>query len=162
MNWIANESMKKLLRQCGDEQLNLPSVKVSALRELLFPPFRAVRDCVILSEMPAEELDAAFDQAMEKCFDKTDYEACNTETRIDCFFEDALSREQGFEIALLALETWAFQLKCMQPEARFCMILACDEDHTEIRFHKLREGESLWLNDDINHYTDGAIGYFIL
>ncbi|WP_204652491.1 hypothetical protein, partial [Gemmiger formicilis] len=37
---------------------------------------------------------------------------------------------QGFEIALLALETWAFQLKCMQPEARFCMILACDEDHT--------------------------------
>ena len=112
--------------------------------------------------MPAEELDAAFDQAMEKCFDKTDYEACNTETRIDCFFEDALSRKQGFEIALLALETWTLQLKCIQPEARFCMILACDEDYAEIRFHKLREGESPWLNDDISHYTDGAIGYFIL
>ena len=95
-------------------------------------------------------------------FDKTDYEACNTETRIDCFFEEALSQEQGFEIALLALETWALQLKCMQPEARFCMILSCDEDRTEIRFHKLREGESLWVGSDINQYTDGAIGYFLL
>ena len=47
---IANENMKKLLRQCGDEQLNLPSVKGFALRELLFPSFGSVRDCVILSD----------------------------------------------------------------------------------------------------------------
>lgn len=159
MHWVANEKMRRLLGQCENGQQIIPPIKGAACKELLFPAFKTVRDCVIISKTPAENLDAAFDHAIRMYFDKTDYEACNTETRIDCFFENKISMEQGFEIALLTIRAWALQLKAMQPESKFCMILSCDEDHTEIRFHKLRKGESMWLRDNVDDYADGAIGY---
>ena len=163
MNWIANENMERLLKHFDDEQyLDIPAIKVSALRNLMFPEFRQVKDCIIIEKESALELEKEFDKALEMYFDKTEYEACNTETRIDCFFESNISMEQGFELALLTLKAWTFQLKLMQPDSKFCMIVSCDEDHTEIRFHKIHEGEKMWLCDNINDYTEGAIGYFIV
>lgn len=163
MNWIANENMKRLLKQFGDEQyLDIPPMKISALRNLLFPEFKQVRDCIIIAKESALELEKGFDKALEMYFDKTEYETCNTETRIDCFFESEISMKQGVEMALLTIKVWAFQLKSMQPDSKFCMIISCDENHTEIRFHKIHKGERMWLSDNINDYTEGAIGYFIV
>lgn len=94
--------------------------------------------------------------------DKTGYEASNTETRINCFFENVISEITGVKIALIVLEVWAMRLKKMDPESKFCLIMCNDEDHVEIRLHKVRSEEDGWLLDDIETYKDGAVGYVIV
>ena len=163
-NWIANREMKKLLKDISDH----PSVEnlkfnFSELYDLFFPEFKKVKDCVIIAEESTSELEKFFDSAMEMYFDKTDYESSNTETRIDCHFEGKVSMKAGTQIALIALEIWALRLKQIDPDSKFCLIMCSDEDHVEIRFHKIRENEIKWLADDLESYQDGgAVGYVIV
>lgn len=63
---------------------------------------------------------------------------------------------------VMAIEIWAIRLKQMEPDSEFCFIMCSDEQHVEIRFHKLREDEIGWLSDDIEGYKDEAVGYLIL
>ena len=162
-NWIANREMKKLLKDVS----NHPSVEslkfnFSELYELFFPEFKKVKDCVIIAEESTSELEKFFDRAKEMSFNKTVYEAGCTETRIDCHFEGKVSMMAGTQIALIALEIWALRLKQIDPDSKFCLIMFSDEDHVEIRFHKVRENEIKWLGDDINSYKGGAVGYVIV
>lgn len=94
--------------------------------------------------------------------DKTGYEASNTETCINCFFEIRISMELGTKIALMALEVWILQLKSMEAQSNFCLIMSCNEDHVEIRFHKMHENEKMWLDEELENYKDGAVGYVIV
>ena len=50
----------------------------------------------------------------------------------------------------------------MEPESDFCMIMSCDEESVEIRFHKIHKGEIMWLDENLDNYKDGAIGYAIV
>ena len=40
--------------------------------------------------------------------------------------------------------------------------MSCNEDHVEIRFHKVRENEKMWLDEELENYKDGAVGYVIV
>ena len=94
--------------------------------------------------------------------DKTGYEASNTETRINCYFENEISMITGTQIALMVIEVWALKLKQMEPNSKFCFIMCSGEDHVEIRFHKVRNDEIKWLADDIESYKDDAVGYVVI
>ena len=83
----------------------------------------------------------------------------NSEVRINDYFENEISMETGTLIALLVIRMWALQLKELDPNATFCLIMSSDEDRVEIRFHKLRKEEPMGVADDIESYKDGAIGY---
>ena len=162
-NWVANREMKKLLKDIYDH----PSVEnlefnFLELYDLFFPKFKKVKDCVIIAEESVDELEMYFDKVMKTYKYKTWYEVDNTETRIDCYFEGKISMMAGTQIALIALEIWALRLKQMDPDSKFCLIMCSDEDHVEIRFHKVRENEIKWLADDINSYQGGAVGYVIV
>ena len=162
-NWIANSEMKKLLKDVS-EHSSVENLKFnfSELYDLFFPKFKKVKDCIIISKKSVDELEMFFDRAIEMSFNKTVYEAGSTETRIDCHFEGEISMMAGTQIALIALEIWALRLKQMDPDSKFCLIMCSDEDHVEIRFHKVRENEIKWLADDINSYQGGAVGYVIV
>ena len=88
-----------------------------------------------------EKLEAAFDKALEMYMDKTGYEATNTEIRLNSYFEKNIS---------------------MEPHSKFCLILSCDEEHVEIRFHKIHPGEKMWLDENLEDYPEEAIGYAIV
>ena len=109
-----------------------------------------------------EKLEAAFDKALEMYMDKTGYEASNTETRLNSYFEKNISVELGTKMALMVLEIWSLQLKNMEPHSKFCLILSCDEEHVEIRFHKIHPGEKMWLDENLENYPEEAIGYAIV
>lgn len=163
MNWVANKAMKKLLKNV---QNNLCTEKIEIsekkLEALFNPPLKKVNDCIIISKESSQFLEKYFKSAMEMYMDKTEYEACNNETRINCFVENNISMETGTRIALLVLNNWALKLKDLEGNANFCLIMCCDEDHVEIRFHKVRRTEISWLAEDIESYTDGAVGYTIV
>ena len=121
-----------------------------------------MKDCIIISKKSVNELEVFFDKVMEKYKYKTWYEAVNTDTRIDCYFEGKVSMMARTQIALIALEIWALRLKQMEPDSKFCLIMYGNEDRVEIRFHKIRENEIKWLADDLEGYQDDAVGYVIV
>lgn len=94
--------------------------------------------------------------------DRTGYEAGNTETRINSYFSNEISMVTGTQIALIVLEIWALQLKQIEPDSKFYLIMCSDENHVEIRFHKMYNGESMWLAENLECYEDGAVGYALL
>ena len=162
-NWVANREMERLLKDIS----NNPSVEslkfnFSELYDLFFPKFKKVKDCIIIAEESTDELEKFFDRAMEMYKYKAWYETSNTDTRIDCYFEDKVSMMARTQIALIALEIWALRLKQMDPDSKFCLIMSSNEDRVEIKFHKIRKNEIKWLGDDINSYKGGAVGYVIV
>lgn len=162
-NWVANREMKRLLKDIS----NNPSVEslkfnFSELYDLFFPKFKKVKDCIIIAEESASELEKFFDKVMKSYRYKLCYETDNTETRIDCHFEGEVSMMAGTQIALIALEIWALRLKQMDPDSKFCLIMCSNEDRVEIRFHKVREDEGMLLVDDIDSYQGGGVGYVIV
>lgn len=161
--WVANKKMNNLLNDLSDPSPeDMFKMELGQLKKLFFPPFKQVRDCVLISETPVERLEQSFDKAIEMYIDKTGYEASNTETRINDFFENSISRGFGIQIACMVLEAWGLQLKKMEPQSRFCFIMSCDEDHVEIRFHKIRANESMWMAGALEDYKDEAVGYVMI
>lgn len=163
IRWITNRKMQKLLENISTlsdkEELQL---NIQQLKELLFPPFKQVKDCIIISKKPVDVLELAYDKSIELNTDKTGYEAYCSETRINTYFENNISMEAGTKIALMVLEIWALKLKELQPDSKFCLIIFSDESCVEIRFHKIHEGESMWLDEELEHYKDGAAGYALI
>lgn len=162
-NWITNNKMKKLLEYISTN-LNEEEIKlnVQQLARLVSPPLKKVKDCIIISEKNINILEENFDNAIKMYMDKTGYEANNTETRIDCYFEDKISMVTGTQIALIVIEVWKLKLKQIEPDSKFCIILCSDEECVEIRFHKVRDEENSWLLDNLEEYEDGAVGYVIV
>ena len=160
MEWIANLKMKQLLNRLADyESKEELRHNVKHLNELFNPPFKKVKDCILISKKDVKELENSLDSALDIYTDKTGYEVSNSEVRINDYFENEISMETGTLIALLVIRMWALQLKELDPNATFCLIMSSDEDRVEIRFHKLRKEEPMGVADDIESYKDGAIGY---
>ncbi|MBD5542326.1 MAG: hypothetical protein HDR00_14280 [Lachnospiraceae bacterium] len=160
MEWIANTQMKQLLNRLGDyESTEKLKLNMKHLNDLFCPPFKKVKDCILISKHSVEELEKSFNSAIEVYTDKTGYEFSVSEVRISDYFKNKISMETGTKIALLVIKMWILQLKELDPNATFCLIMSSDEDRVEIRFHKLREEEPKILADDIDSYKDGAIGY---
>lgn len=129
------------------------------------PSFKRVKDCIIIIiiiDKNIEVLEANFEDAVKIYMDKTGYEASNTEIRTNCYVENEISMITGTRIALMVIEVWAMKLKQMEENAEFCFILCSDEEHVEVRFHKVRTDESEWLADDLESYEDGAVGYITI
>lgn len=163
VNLISNSKMKELL----DNLHTYPSIEmlelnIQQLNKLLFPPFKKVKDCVIISQKSVDKLESTFDDAIKMYMDKTGYEASNTETRINDYFENEISLTGGTQIALMVMKTWALQLKQIEPNTKFCLIICSDEERVEIRFHKMRDTESGWLVKDLEEYKDGAVGCILI
>ena len=162
-NWVANREMKKLLKDIyGHPSVENLKFNFSDLYDLFFPRFKKVKDCIIISKKSVNGLEMFFNKAMEMYKYKICYESSCSDTRIDCYFEDKISRIARTQIALITLEIWALKLKQMEPDSKFCLIMSSNEDRVEIRFHKVRENEIKWLADDINSYQGGAVGYVIV
>lgn len=159
-NWTTNSKMQSLLKDDLSnpyaETLKLNSQKLKAL---FSPSFKKVRDCIIITEKEIDRLEMTFDNAIKMYMDKTGYEASNTETRINSYFDNDISVITGTQIALIVTEIWALKLKQMEPESKFCIIMCSDEESVEIRFHKIRDKESRWLSENLEGYQDGAVGY---
>ena len=162
-NWVVNSRMRELLKKisCPLAEDGF-EMRMEPCKRLFFPPLKKVKDCVIISEKPVGKLEAAFDKALEMYMDKTGYEASNTETRLNSYFEKNISMEMGTKMALMVLEIWSLQLKNIEPHSKFCLILSCDEEYVEIRFHKIHPGEKMWLDENLEDYPEEAIGYAIV
>lgn len=162
MDWIANEEMKCLLEKVEKKAVKLSiEINTQQLYRLLFPPMKKVGDCILVSTKDVQELSSSINYAISTYGDKTGYEACSSETRINDFFDSAMTKEELIQIALIIIRIWNFQLKEIAPEDTFCFILCADGTDVELRFHKNRKNEVKWLSNNIESYIGTAVGYTI-
>ena len=162
-NWNLNSEMKNLMKHISTHPSSEGiSLNMQQLKSLFFPSFKSVKDCIIITDKDIDKLILSFDNVIKMYGDRTGYEASNTETRVNCYFENEISMETGTRIAIMAIEIWSLRLKQMEPESQFCFILSSDEERVEFRFHKIHENEIMWLANDLESYNDGAIGYVVI
>lgn len=163
-DWVTNKKMNErflqLVQYDNEDELR---INLESLEKLFSPPFRKVKDCIIISKKSADELEPYLESAVKEVYgDKTGYEAGHTETQINYYFENDISEIVGVRVALMVIDVWAMRLKELDSESNFCFIMSSNEERVEIRFHKARNDEQGWLDDDIESYKDGAVGYVIV
>lgn len=162
-HWTMNKKMKNIFdKLSSNPDTDTLKIDVESIEHLFCPPLRKVKDCIIISEKSAEEIEPYFENAVKMYTDKTGYEAANTETRINCYFKNKISQLTGVRIARIVLSIWAIRLKELKPKDYFCLIMCSNKERVEIRFHKVRDDEPKWLAEDLEVYKDGAVGYVII
>lgn len=160
---VANRAMRKLLEEELAPHERKVELYADALQELLFPPFKSVGECIILSEQPAEILCKGLEQQLDikNGYDHVWYEVSGTERRINDFLSAPVAPELGVRIAGIVAKTWATQLKMIDPHAKFCFVISCDEKIVTLRFHRVRPDEPSFLSDNLEDYGEEAVGYIL-
>ena len=150
-----NEKMRSLV---SSEEYNLDmklSFLQSSFREMVFPKFQKVFDCITISNNFQEpESEEEFVNIIRKSYeDKTGFEACNTETYIDTSLfinSEVVMIENLLAFVFMLIELWTHQIKHIYGDIEICFIISCDPEYNSItfRFHQVRKDESLWLGDE--------------
>lgn len=164
MNIVKNKRMKNLFEHLNQEnRKEILSLELDNLERLIHPNLIAVKDCIIISnkEVDKEVLEENFENVIESYGDKTGYEASNNEIELNYIFENSIPDEIGIKIAILLIKTWLPQIKKIDKNARIFFMIFCSEDGVQLRFHKIHNGEPMWIDMDIDSYNE-AVGYTIL
>ena len=160
--WVKNDQMKVLfdrLKTSSDN--NLMSINMKNLFRLFNPPFKEVCDCIIITDSDVSNIEKNFDNILKMYMDRTGYEASNTETRINDYFSCEISVMDGLKIAMLLVDNWKRKIEELVSNTPICFILSVIDNHVELRFHKVRKNEKMWLDTDLSKYKDEAIAYMI-
>lgn len=161
--WVKNDQMKFMfdrLKTYSDN--NLMSINMEKFFHLFEPPFKDVCDCIIITDSDVSNIEENFDNILKMYMDRTGYEASNTETRINDYFTSEISVLDGLKIAMLLVDNWKRKIKELVPNTPICFILSAGDNHVELRFHKVRKNEQMWLDTDLSKYKDEAVAYRII
>ena len=106
-------------------------------------------------------LETGFEQAIKFLGGKNFYEISYTEILINSYLQTQnYTLYTVLKLTMLTIEMWKNQLKLLEPKGQFCFIISCDANRVTLRFHKVREGQPEWLNNDLEIY-DQPIGYLV-
>lgn len=156
--------MQEIFKHIHDKKNDneILSIKISDLEDLIYPKFVKVKDCIVISEKDAAELEYYFERVLPRYTDKTGYETSHNTIQLKYVFENDISSEIGVKIALLLMEVWTPRIKSIDEKAKIVFIISNSEDSgVDLRFHKLHDGEGLWISQDIEGYEE-AVAYTIV
>jgi len=153
-----NKAMDEILLKLEKFKRNeLLSIKYKNLKELMFPEFIQVDDCIISTQCTSlqyinstqvtKENNNEIEENFNFTFGKIGYEYRYNEIVLNHFFEGKISKNTLVNMGFAALKSWGAILKKMEPQSKFWMILGCDRKTVMIRFHKQRDGEDLIFED---------------
>jgi len=159
---IMNDAMDKIINNIDLQSERQLDIKLDSLRALFSPRFIRVHDCIIISDNDIVLSDEKFDKVIHMFTDRTGYEASNTDTRINDYFENLeMPFNEAVVIAVMAINIWSNELKFIEPTAKFCFVIGCSDMYVTIRYHKFRKNEGLWLSENLEEY-ENPVGYIIL
>jgi hypothetical protein len=162
----ANKKMKLLLESPINDTSKI-IFGAEKMEKLFFPNFVSVYDCIYISDSSRQVVsEEAFNSFIrEKYTDKTGFEGSINDTLVNFYLNNSeeLAVEVILKVALTVLRVWAKSLKAMESKSRFCLIVSCDceNNFVVIRFHKVRDGERLWIGDNIESFNQ-PVGYMIV
>lgn len=149
--------MKFILNKTKDIIESLKEEPIILTDELRHPKFFKKYGCTTLSKPPDMSL-KEFNICVKSFTDKTGYEYCDNDRRINDYFEEELSQESAVFLTIQTITIWMQQLKIMQPDKDFCFLFSLDDENCEyvtFRFHQFREEDGFCIS--INN-MEGFLG----
>lgn len=113
-------------------------------------------DCILIID--DEEIELTQEQFVEviKMYgDKTGYEVSNNELRVIDYSDTILTEEEQYLLGKSLILDLSHKIR-----PKMVYYFSFDNDALTIRFHKFREEEGLWINEEIEEYNE-PLGYFI-
>lgn len=154
-----NKKMELILDK-KDKNIKL---NIYNLKDLFFPNFKKVYDCIIISLENTDKLEKTFQSSVQFLGGKNFYEISETEILINSYLKmdtKKYSLHTLLKFTLIVVRIWKIQLKELDSEAKFCFIISVDKSNVTLRYHKVRLDETEWLVDDLDSYEE-PIGYII-
>ncbi len=141
-----NSKMKKIDFINSDSEIDY--VLIKELNDILYH-IKTIKECVIYDTENTEEKDINFERIFKYVDDLTGYEVgCN---------EFKFKRNANNSFSKVA-EFFLLELIKKFPDCKFVVYILVEEKDFFLRFHKLRESEGIWLNDNLEEY-DNAVLY---
>lgn len=149
---IANAQMKRLIEEAKNQETN--TQQIDRVQKLMWPEFAEANGCVFIADQYA--LGHSNQEAFE---DETTFEAFVNHVHLN---GDELDENlQPLDILTLALtmgEKWQSKLQKDFPNEKFLIILGFDEGEAILRFHKVRQSQSAWINiEGIEKYEEAIL-----
>lgn len=133
--------MNTLLLRCGE--LSPSDFALTEKRiEKLFGDLRHENGCLFLATHNGEA-------SSENVTDKTDFEAGHNEILLNSLFPKK-KITPAFAAQFFAQFNARLQF---EHDEKFCAIMSEDDGRWTYRFHIVREGEPLWINEDLERFS---------
>lgn len=151
--------MKKMIGVIDKLSISIVTIKLDSLRKILLPEFKEIDGC-ILGNFIDSNIPEKINLNMIKTVygDRTGYEASRNELRVNDYVD--YSEKEAVAVLVFALqliECWGYKLKNDFPQYKFSLILSCNNQHVTLRFHRNRNDEFGWLEEDLENYNEEAI-----
>lgn len=154
-----NKYLKRIYTDMKDIKLDKKvEISIGSLRDLLFPNFKKVFDCIVISGDSISNLKRDFDATINYLGDINYYEIYDTEVLINSYLENEnYTKEELLYITIMVIKAWKYKLN-MITDKKIRFIISFDENRVTLRFHQIRDDGYEWLESDLDSY-DGPIGY---
>lgn len=137
----SNRRMNTLLLKGGELSPNDLTLTEKRI-EKLFGDLRYENGCLFLATHNGKA-------NAESVSDKTDFEACHNEILINSLFT---KRKISSAFAMQFFAQFNARLQSEFDE-KICAIMSEDDGRWTYRFHIVREGEALWINEDLERFS---------
>lgn len=154
---LKNREMERVIAVINESEE--PRHNLSELSYVIWPEFIEVSECILMKQNTENPKELNMDHIYRMFGDRTGFEASDSHVHMmDLAKEFELQPLEGVKFALKLLEIWECKLKRDFPQYRFVLILSFDGQDSILRFHRNREEEGSWLNNnDLDGYENTAI-----
>lgn len=154
---IMNDQMKKIISCFNINET--PKYSSPILFDLINPNFVEVKDCILRIKPNEKNKDIKIDLIYSTFIDKTGFEAFESHIHvIDYIDEFRYGLFEGLMFFMQLTQIWGKKLKETFPQYKFHIVLSYDKKDCVLRFHRLRNDESPWIDiENLNNYKYEAI-----
>lgn len=153
---IKNDKMESILEMFNI--YNKPEYFSPKLSQLINPVFLELNECILLKQNEGSR-SINVDYIISAFGDRTGFEAFDSHIHlIDYIDEFRFGIIEGLRFFLQLSILWGTKLKDTFPQYKFHIVLFYNGDNCILRFHRLRDNESPWVDiNSINDYTKEAL-----
>jgi len=142
-----------MLNELDNQKMHIVISTLEGLRQLLDEGFIKAEGCVFLKQLYGPSvMNTRLNHQ-----DLTGYECFVNHIHIEDFIDvNDLKKINVLQYGIFFSQRLKDKLATIYPEEKFRIILACDIDDCNVRFHKVRPNEE-WIDDNIERYNEAVM-----
>lgn len=153
---VLNKKILAIAEKSKSTTENSVTFSLKNLNNLFNIRIQNVFDCIILVDEEEVVLSSEqFEKVIKRNQDKTGYEAANNELRIIDYSKSLLTEEEQYLIGKILIENLDNRIS-----GKVVYYFGFNQGILTLRFHKFREEDGFWTNENVEEYNE-PLGYFI-
>ena len=153
--------MNKRMRDLLSESVIIEVKKLKNNLTQKLPILKVIetKGCVLIDDDSIDIKTFDIERIIEIYYDRTGFEASHNHIHIDSYIDNKKrNADEELILSLKLLDQWEEVLKSYFPQYRFHIVLSFNGAQAVLRFYRLREDESCWIDiDNLEGYKEEAI-----